>query len=315
MGLPHELLPYAENIYRRFPEEFIALGMPGLEESFDLRPNGTWSRRMSETPIEKTVEITMRRWHSPQLMPPQGHPWYWGSLGAVGGQLPATTPVQPWLEAKTSLHLAAAAQAASAAQAAAAGQAAAAAQVSGAAQASSLPPQASSASASAPAKEDQATTQRLMNLESALCALKPQIEALLAPVPEETAQQASPAKSDTRLAGRKFVSEPKGVATQASSADGNALRSRRNVAGLQIATSSVGKDQEHKALPHAPPAVVQLPDGDSEGQASADEPAVAANDRKKAPERQRLQVNTMRLMPSAMDPASPRSPGRYSAWT
>eukprot|EP00404_Azadinium_spinosum_P018290 CAMPEP_0180503258 /NCGR_PEP_ID=MMETSP1036_2-20121128/45927_1 /TAXON_ID=632150 /ORGANISM="Azadinium spinosum, Strain 3D9" /LENGTH=92 /DNA_ID=CAMNT_0022512255 /DNA_START=28 /DNA_END=302 /DNA_ORIENTATION=- len=67
MGLPAELLTYAENLYRRFPEEFVALGMPGLEEAFDLRPSGTWSRRIVDTPVEKTVEITMRRWEAPQM--------------------------------------------------------------------------------------------------------------------------------------------------------------------------------------------------------------------------------------------------------
>lgn len=64
-----ELLVYAENFYRRFPEEFLALGAPGLEEIFDLRPHGTRSRRISETPAEKTVEITIRRWQAPSLMP------------------------------------------------------------------------------------------------------------------------------------------------------------------------------------------------------------------------------------------------------
>jgi len=62
MGLPPELLVCAENFYRRFPEEFIALGAPGLEEIFDLRLDGTRSRRISETPAEKTVQITIRRW-------------------------------------------------------------------------------------------------------------------------------------------------------------------------------------------------------------------------------------------------------------
>lgn len=65
-----ELLTYAENFYRRFPEEFIALGAPGLEEIFDLRSHGTRSRRISESPTEKTVEITIRRWQAPALMPP-----------------------------------------------------------------------------------------------------------------------------------------------------------------------------------------------------------------------------------------------------
>lgn len=76
MVLPVELQPYAENLYRRFPEEFIALGMPGLEEVFDLRPRGTWSRRIAETPSEKTVEITIRRWTPGTVA---------AAAGAIGG--------------------------------------------------------------------------------------------------------------------------------------------------------------------------------------------------------------------------------------
>mmetsp|Transcript_97019 Transcript_97019/g.250929 ORF Transcript_97019/g.250929 Transcript_97019/m.250929 type:complete len:515 (-) Transcript_97019:410-1954(-) len=98
MALPPELLLYAENFYRRFPEEFVALGAPGLEEVFDLRPTGTWSRRVLESPTEKTVEVTIRRWQpaslggpgapygqafaSPQMlpqMPPQMPPQAWGA--------------------------------------------------------------------------------------------------------------------------------------------------------------------------------------------------------------------------------------------
>lgn len=61
MGLPPEMLIYAENLWRRFPEEFVALGMPNLEHVFDLRPDGTKTRRIFETATEKTIEITIRR--------------------------------------------------------------------------------------------------------------------------------------------------------------------------------------------------------------------------------------------------------------
>merc|ERR1719387_1866091 len=75
MGLPVELLPYAENFFRRFPEEFITLGAPGLEEVFDLRTNGTWSRKIQETPMEKTVTINIQRWPPGAAMSfPQAHP-------------------------------------------------------------------------------------------------------------------------------------------------------------------------------------------------------------------------------------------------
>jgi len=69
MGLPAELLQYAENLYRRFPEEFIALGMPGLEQVFDLRPDGTRTRRMSESCTEKSIEIKIRRWPTTLFWP------------------------------------------------------------------------------------------------------------------------------------------------------------------------------------------------------------------------------------------------------
>eukprot|EP00435_Cladocopium_sp_Y103_P058190 s221_g20.t1 len=72
MVLPPELHIYAENILRRFPEEFMALGAPNLEEIYDLRPNGTWSKKMVESSAEKTIEITMRRWSAgnPYAGPP-----------------------------------------------------------------------------------------------------------------------------------------------------------------------------------------------------------------------------------------------------
>jgi hypothetical protein len=60
MTLPDGLLIYAENIFRRFPEEFIALGCPNLEKEFDLK-NAT--RRLAETSGSKTVEICLHRIH------------------------------------------------------------------------------------------------------------------------------------------------------------------------------------------------------------------------------------------------------------
>eukprot|EP00929_Paragymnodinium_shiwhaense_P073798 TRINITY_DN3769_c0_g4_i1.p1 TRINITY_DN3769_c0_g4~~TRINITY_DN3769_c0_g4_i1.p1 ORF type:complete len:421 (-),score=92.07 TRINITY_DN3769_c0_g4_i1:389-1651(-) len=98
MGLPMQLMPYAENLYRRFPEEFIALGMPGLEEAFDLRPNGTWSRRVLETPEEKTVEITVRRWPTPPMGCPSrpSHPQMYAGRGyGYATQYPPLAPSVP----------------------------------------------------------------------------------------------------------------------------------------------------------------------------------------------------------------------------
>ena len=58
MTLPDGLLIYAENIFRRFPEEFIALGSPNLENEFELK-NAT--RRLAQTSGSKTVEICLPR--------------------------------------------------------------------------------------------------------------------------------------------------------------------------------------------------------------------------------------------------------------
>lgn len=67
--MSEELLQYAANIYRRFPEEFLALGRPGLESTFDLRQ----LHRARETTQERTIEVTMRRWPSP-VAPSRGWP-------------------------------------------------------------------------------------------------------------------------------------------------------------------------------------------------------------------------------------------------
>mmetsp|Transcript_108976 Transcript_108976/g.339615 ORF Transcript_108976/g.339615 Transcript_108976/m.339615 type:complete len:335 (-) Transcript_108976:144-1148(-) len=333
MGLPLELQSYAENFYRRFPEEFIALGMPGLEDVFDLRPNGTWSKRMSETPVEKTVEITIRRWQIPTLAPPQGLAWHLGAHGVLGSQLQPVAPVQPPLDCRAPLHMAAAAHAAAAAQTAAAAQAAAVAQAASAAQPGQAPP--AIPAATAPAREDQAATQRLMRLESALTSLKPQIEALLAAQASAGPSQgrSSPGGFERQLSGKLFASEPPsaGSAKQASMADGQDLRMRRNKVQLQISTSAEARGQERNPPAHAPPPVVRLPDEAladpgappsssatteqrAPGKLSSVPEAAAAAPAKQVVERQRPRVDPVRVAPSPLDPASPRSPGRYSAW-
>jgi hypothetical protein len=58
MGLPEGLQVYAENIFRRFPEEFIALGCPRLEEDFSLQ---TSTRRITDMGSSKSLEIVLRK--------------------------------------------------------------------------------------------------------------------------------------------------------------------------------------------------------------------------------------------------------------
>jgi hypothetical protein len=58
MGLPEGLQAYAENIFRRFPEEFIALGCPRLEEEFSLQ---TSTRRITDMGSSKSLEIVLRK--------------------------------------------------------------------------------------------------------------------------------------------------------------------------------------------------------------------------------------------------------------
>jgi hypothetical protein len=58
MGLPEGLQVYAENIFRRFPEEFIALGCPRLEEDFSLQSS---TRRITDMGSSKSLEIVLRK--------------------------------------------------------------------------------------------------------------------------------------------------------------------------------------------------------------------------------------------------------------
>lgn len=65
MGLSPELQGYAENIWRRFPEEFISLGAPHLEEDFELHQSGSWRHRVVDTKSEKVIEIVLPRREKP----------------------------------------------------------------------------------------------------------------------------------------------------------------------------------------------------------------------------------------------------------
>eukprot|EP00931_Biecheleriopsis_adriatica_P090145 TRINITY_DN64178_c0_g1_i1.p1 TRINITY_DN64178_c0_g1~~TRINITY_DN64178_c0_g1_i1.p1 ORF type:complete len:299 (+),score=66.24 TRINITY_DN64178_c0_g1_i1:82-978(+) len=297
MVLPPELQIYAENILRRFPEEFMALGAPGLEDIYDLRPNGTWSRRMMESATEKTVEITIRRWHVPSLMPPQ----------AMGGYMP---------QAQSYFQVGAASTAASAAAAAV--------RYPAAASAGLMSPPVSSLPAADPQVDDQ-SMQRLARLENALLALKPQIEAVVAS--QSKAQHTAHLggnpgnNSGPRLSGyaadESAAGNPGDMKGAASATPehggGQELRSRRHMDKLQIITSpkEKAKAQAQKPQPMQP---VQVQTQNHQAEVSSDELA-KGNVGGKAGEKARPRViSTVRVAPCAMDPKSPRSPGRYTAW-
>jgi len=69
MGLSPELWGYAENIWRRFPTEFISLGSPDLEDFFELVDGGTWCTRVVDTKSEKVIEIVLPRREVPLNTP------------------------------------------------------------------------------------------------------------------------------------------------------------------------------------------------------------------------------------------------------
>lgn len=66
MVLSPALMDYAENIWRRFPEAFIALGLPQLEDLFELN-EGSWCYRVVDTRAEKVVEIVLPRRKAQEL--------------------------------------------------------------------------------------------------------------------------------------------------------------------------------------------------------------------------------------------------------
>lgn len=289
MPLPLELIQYAENLYRRFPEEFIALGAPGLEEVFDLRANGTWSRRIHETPTEKTVEITLRRLQLPLAVtapgyPPQfaaqhpmcAQPTMWpGVAGVPWGVLPQYLPPPP-------------------------GPAA--------------PPAATTGSAPAAAPEpgDDAATARLVRLESALAALKPQIEAVLKAQARANSQlqaqrQPSPQRaSQADAAGSDAADLGAGEGQQPQEAPEDPAERRKRPVSIQIPRK---QSQDGRA-----PAVVKLEGAGGEGE-PADTAKLADGTAKAGESRRPGRIDPVRMGPSSTDPASPRSPGRYSAWS
>jgi len=61
MGLCPELQGYAENIWRRFPELFISLGSPDVEENFELQDRGAGYQRVVHTSSKSVFEIVLPR--------------------------------------------------------------------------------------------------------------------------------------------------------------------------------------------------------------------------------------------------------------
>jgi hypothetical protein len=352
MGLPAELIPYAENLYRRFPEEFIALGMPGLEAVYDLRPSGTWSRRMFETPSEKTVEITMRRWSAMPM------------TGIMPLQCLTPSPLASWCHPQQMVAAAAAVQQQQQQQHY---QQQYQQQLLQQQQSAVMPPPKPMATA-----EDHEATQRLARLEAALSALKPQIETILAvqapmaqfsepPQKAHYAMQPTGAPAQSSASSRQpcgqhgdsaaaaaattatsttmtaaTASPTVAAAAAAAAAAGTAsgttpaqatdamgrLTARRNMGHLQIQTAPKEKPLEQPIafIPAAAANNKQEGGGDSEGHSSADDvPAArpkqnAADEGKVGQRRPCVNINAVRVAPSVLDPASPRSPGRFSAW-
>ncbi|CAK9089056.1 Uncharacterized protein SCF082_LOCUS42035 [Durusdinium trenchii] len=294
MVLPPELNIYAENILRRFPEEFMALGAPNLEDIYDLRPNGTWSRKMVESSAEKTIEITMRRWSGGNAFVP-GYP-----MGPMAIPQPLAPPqaLRPPLSSSV---------AASACCEEAWSAAAAAARFQGAM------PTASVNAVNTQALDDQAN-QRLGRLEGALLALKPQIEAMVAIQSKLTTQVPNHANSNPQAA-------PRGAQTPGAELKGDEsqeLRLRRNLDKLQINTAPGEKSRPQvQAAPvqQVPaPAPLQVPAQNHQAEAAqpADEkPKVkVARPTVEIPARVEIPSRSM----NSTDPQSPRSPGRFSAW-
>lgn len=211
MSLPFELLQYAENFYRRFPEEFLALGAPGLEEVYDLRPSSTMTRRIQDTPTEKNVEITIRRWQ----MPPQSMAGY-GGMPYEFGQRPFAQPYEQHG------HL----LAIGALQQRAAGVPMAANPYGhpmcplGAAPPTSLPPAGipmgpmgphmgpPPAAAAMPPRWESELTSRLSCLETALSSLKPQIEVLLGAGAQTQQPQPQPQQAQPQQASQAPQAQP-----------------------------------------------------------------------------------------------------------
>jgi len=296
MGFPHELLPFAENFYRRFPEEFVALGMPGLEQVYDLRTDGTRSRTFCETQTEKTIAITIHRWQAPHLPPPvaapppmqhpyghaasYGHAAPYGQAPSYGAwQMPAypypyaadnSQPMRPYEPAwNNACH------------------------PQGTPIGTSPPAQQNAAAHQHLVKDNRAVEAQIARLESTIALLMPQIEA--AAISRQEVQ--------ANLANQPRPRPPGTPGSAADNVDGllspspiSPLRNRRDVKQLQITPPVKEKSGEE-----VQPQIVQ----------PQREPApIITNVRREAPPR----ILATRMVPNAGDPESPRSPGKFSVW-
>jgi len=291
MGLPHELLLYAENIFRRFPDVFTTLGAPGLEDVYDLRPNGTMSHCIEETPSGKTVLVKLerRQWpcpsmagwqnpgpanaaHYPMPYPAAQYAGAYGmpqNAGAYGmwPQQPSAAPVPTAPHHNTGTC-------------------------------SEQPPV--------------AITSSLARVEAALSVLAPQVEALRA----RTAQQ-SAAAAHGHPAQAEHTTQPR---TPGGGSSGEPVVSARlgakappsiKVQSVEIPAPAV-KILPMKAAPVVmlAPAAIKNIDGKQAKYKSAPEPEIVAPAVKSKP----ANIKVPRMSPAFDDPVSPRSPGRFSVW-
>jgi len=310
MVLPNELLLYAENLYRRFPEEFVALGAPGLEEVFDLRTFGTKSRRITETPTEKTVEITIRRWNHPHSLTSSTH---------LGYPLPGLPPTLGLYDAQSRYGLSHWPRPewgfSMQPNAAPPWPSTAAPPAPPVAQAAHQPHLATTAAQAAAGAEEYAAAQ-LTRLETAIMMLKPQVEAALANQQEVQHPDVSIAVSQAANDGALSPESP--------------LRERRKLGGLSILRPE--REMAKGAGVHTA-AVKEIPRTSSEPSIVANpksaQPTAAAaassgggcsaqalpSQRTLSKEQGRPSaLNCVRVASTILDPESPRSPGKYSAW-
>lgn len=309
MALPSELLHFAENFYRRFPEEFLALGAPGLEDIYDLRPNSTLTRKIQESPSEKTVEITIRRWQQPP--PPAGYgrmPHSFGypqaSASSTAGQygynnygIQSQPQYSSYGMPPPSYGM----------------------QSFG----HSMGPPPAAVPAEPPRWESELTA-RLARLEGALSSLKPQIEVLLtAPPPSQqhfdhgrqAPLQASAiaGSSDDHTIHQNSKPPPSNSVSPrggGSSTKMTALGNRRGMTSLAIETHPKPQAAEKAFSAPAPIAVAAQPLTKPAHEVNRSQSPTAKMDMRKPS----VSINPCRVAPGLQDPQSPRSPGRFSAW-
>jgi hypothetical protein len=181
-----------------------------------------------------------------------------------------------------------------------------------------------------PSSVSDAITERLARLESALTALKPQIETIVSI--QETRIQAHEFPGQSGAQSSLEIPRVLAATTDLDNAENSPdLRSRRKMFQLQINTgpqdskATTPPKTEQQAPPPAvvkvqtqtvhPPATIVTGVRDS-GLNGAEE----QNDRggvdgaSRAVRRAPTGITAIRVAPSALDPASPRSPGNFSAW-